>query len=77
MTRKQDMGQLKLHGKDRVEFIEKLVVGDIAGLAPHHSRLSVFTNPKGGIQDDTVITNAGDYLYLFFFFYLFKFNFFF
>jgi aminomethyltransferase len=58
------MVQLKLHGKDRVAFIEKLVVGDIAGLAPNHSRLSVFTNEKGGINDDTVITNAGDHLYL-------------
>jgi len=39
-------------------------VGDIAGLAPNHSRLSFFTNEKGGINDDTVITNAGDHLYI-------------
>jgi len=58
------MVQLKLHGKDRVAFLEKLVVGDIAGLAQGFSRLSVFTNEKGGIIDDTVITNAGDHLYV-------------
>ena len=57
------MVQLKLHGKDRVAFIEKLVVGDIASLAPNHSRLSVFTNEKGGINDDTMITNADGHLY--------------
>jgi len=58
------MGQLKIHGKDRVAFIESLVVGDIQTLPVGHARLSVFTTEKGGIIDDTVITNAGDHLYV-------------
>jgi aminomethyltransferase len=44
--------------------LEKIVVGDIAGLAPGSGLLSLVTNAKGGIIDDTVITNAGDYIYM-------------
>lgn len=58
------MGQIRWHGKDRVKFLETLVVGDIAGLPPNHGCLSLVTNEKGGIIDDTVITNAGDYVYM-------------
>ena len=39
-------------------------MGDIAGLAEGHGCLSLITNEKGGIIDDTVITNAGDYVYM-------------
>uniref|UniRef100_A0A7S2HI00 Aminomethyltransferase n=1 Tax=Helicotheca tamesis TaxID=374047 RepID=A0A7S2HI00_9STRA len=58
------MGQIRWHGKDRVAFLEKVVVGDIASLAPGSGCLSLITNEKGGIIDDTVITNAGDYIYM-------------
>jgi aminomethyltransferase len=58
------MGQIRWHGKDRVEFLEKIVVGDIQVLKPNEGRLSLVTNSKGGIIDDTVITNAGDYIYM-------------
>ena len=44
--------------------MEKVVVGDIAGLAPGSGCLSLVTNEKGGIIDDTVITNAGDFIYM-------------
>lgn len=44
--------------------MERLVVGDIGGLKDGAGTLSVFTNEKGGIIDDTVITNAGKYLYV-------------
>jgi len=59
-------GSLKIrwHGKDRVAFLEKLVVGDIAGLKPDSGCLSLVTNERGGIIDDTVITNAGDFIYM-------------
>ena len=56
--------QIRWHGKDRAAFLEKIVVGDIAGLAPGSGCLSLITNEKGGIIDDTVITNAGDYIYM-------------
>jgi len=58
------MGQLKLTGKDRVSFLESLVVGDIAGLGEGQGCLSLITNERGGIIDDTVITNAGDHIYM-------------
>lgn len=58
------MGQIRWRGKDRVAFLEKLVVGDIAGLSPGHGCLSLITNANGGIIDDTVITNAGEYIYM-------------
>ena len=44
--------------------MEKVVVGDIPGLADGHGCLSLITNAKGGIIDDTVITNAGDHVYM-------------
>lgn len=58
------MGQIRWHGADRAKFIEKVVVGDIQGLADGHGLLSLITNENGGIMDDTVITNAGDYVYM-------------
>lgn len=58
------MGQIKWHGKDRAAFLEKVVVGDIAGLQAGHGCLSLVTNGNGGIIDDTVITNAGEYIYM-------------
>lgn len=45
-------------GKDTIKFIEQLVVGDIAGLADNTGSLSVITNEKGGIIDDTVVTRV-------------------
>ena len=49
-----------------MDFIEKMVVGDIAGLASGHGCLSLITNATGGILDDTVITNYSDdnYVYM-------------
>ena len=55
---------LTLKGKDAIAFLEGLVVGDIKSLADGTGTLSVFTNEKGGIIDDTVITNAGDHVYM-------------
>lgn len=51
-----------IRGPDRVKFIESLVVSDIAELGQNQTQLSVFTNEKGGIKDDTMITNAPDHL---------------
>jgi len=58
------MGQIRWHGADRAKFLEKIVVGDIQGLSPNSGLLSLVTNAQGGIIDDTVITNAGDYIYM-------------
>ena len=45
-------------GKDRVEFLERMLVSDVHSLQP---RLTLICQEDGGIIDDTVITNAGDY----------------
>jgi len=56
---------ISLKGKDAVSFTESLVVGDIAGLKDGTGSLSCFTNEKGGIIDDTVITKVnGEELYI-------------
>lgn len=49
---------LTLKGKDAIPFLHKLVVGDVLAMADGTGSLSVFTNEKGGIIDDTVITKV-------------------
>lgn len=56
------MGQIHIYGKDRFDFIESLCVGDIKELKTGFGTLSVFLNEKGGIVDDTIITNLPEYL---------------
>jgi len=59
------MLQTRIHGKDRVAFIESLVVGDIAGLNDSQGTLTLFTNHEGGIKDDLIVNKtSGDYLYV-------------
>lgn len=56
---------LSLKGKDCIPFLEKLVIADVAGLAPGTGTLTVFTNEKGGAIDDSVITKVTDeHIYL-------------
>lgn len=56
------MGNIKIFGKDRHAFLEKMVVADVQELKPGHAVLSVIMNDKGGIIDDTIITNMGSYI---------------
>jgi aminomethyltransferase len=49
-----------VQGKDAVRFIEKLVVGDIGGLPNGSGTLTLMTNEKGGIIDDSVVTKVSD-----------------
>lgn len=58
------MGQVALRGTDPAAALETLVPGDIAGLAPGRMRYTMFTNDAGGILDDLMVTNVGDYLFL-------------
>lgn len=58
------MGQIKWHGADRNAFLEKAVVGDVAGLGQGEGRLTLVTNSSGGILDDAVLANAGDFVYM-------------
>lgn len=58
------MGQVKIRGKDRHEFIERVTVLDIQTLKDGEAGLSLITNPQGGIKDDTVITRNEDHIYM-------------
>ena len=51
---------LSLRGRDAVSFLETLVVGDVAAMAPGTGGLTVFTNEKGGIIDDSVVTRVAE-----------------
>ena len=54
----QVLGACMVQGKDAIEVLEHLIVGDIASLDDRTGTLSVFTNEKGGIIDDSVITRV-------------------
>jgi len=52
------MLQTTVRGRDQVEFMESLVVGDVAGLADDHGTLTLFTTDTGGIIDDLIVTRT-------------------
>lgn len=58
------MGQLKITGPGRAQALETLVPGDVCDLPPGRQRYSVFTAADGGILDDLMIANMGEYLFL-------------
>lgn len=58
------MGQVSVRGTDPASAMESLVPGDICNLAPGRVRYTQLTNDRGGIVDDLMITNVGDYLFL-------------
>lgn len=59
------MLQSRIHGKDRIEFIESLTVADVNSMKDDSSTLSLFPNESGGIEDDLIITKTSlGYLYL-------------
>ena len=58
------MGQLRLTGPDADAALERLVPGDIAGLAPMAMRYTQFTDDGGGILDDLIVTRTADGLLL-------------
>lgn len=58
------MGQVKLSGDNAAQSLESLIPGNIQTLGKHAQRYTVFTNEHGGIIDDLMVTNAGDYLFL-------------
>ena len=49
------MGQIRLTGPDAVQALERLVPGDIAGLASGAMRYTQFTSDDGGILDDLIV----------------------
>ncbi|PWI33347.1 glycine cleavage system aminomethyltransferase GcvT [Vibrio albus] len=58
------MGQLILRGEGAAKMMESLVPVDVIDLPAGKQRYAFFTNEQGGILDDLMITNFGDYLYV-------------
>ncbi|KAG7398225.1 hypothetical protein PHYBOEH_011470 [Phytophthora boehmeriae] len=58
------MGQLRITGKDRLQFLESVVVGDLQALGSGEAKLSLITNDQGGIIDDCVVSRYDDHLYV-------------
>ena len=58
------MGQVELHGTNIANALEKLVPSNIDGLPVGKARYTVLTNDEGGIKDDLIVSNAGDYLFV-------------
>lgn len=58
------MLQFKVHGSDRIKFLESLVVADVAGLTDYTGTLSLFTTEEGGIIDDLIINKTPEHLYV-------------
>lgn len=57
------MGQVSLRGERAAEGLERLVPMDIIDLAPMCQRYALFTDERGGILDDFMVTNAGNHLF--------------
>jgi aminomethyltransferase len=63
------MGQVALYPRsgdvvDAALALERLVPSDIVSLEPGRQRYSLFTSENGGILDDIMVANRGDYLLL-------------
>ena len=63
------MGQIALRARsgrvaDAAEALERIVPADVLGLAPGRQRYAFFTNSRGGIIDDLMIGQCGEYLAL-------------
>jgi aminomethyltransferase len=55
------MGQGKLLGQDIAQKLEKIVPSGFIKLKPNRQKYTVFTNEVGGIIDDLMVANLGDY----------------
>jgi aminomethyltransferase len=57
------MGQARLPAGS-AKKLETLVPGDILGLGRMRTRYTLFTNERGGILDDLMVTNADDHIFV-------------
>lgn len=58
------MGQVEIRGENAAEKLETLVPGGLTSLKPGQARYTQLTNEEGGILDDLIVSNAGDYLFV-------------
>ena len=58
------MGQLRISGEKAAAALESLMPVDIVDLGLMKQRYALLTNEQGGVMDDLMVTNAGDYLFV-------------
>ncbi len=58
------MGQLSISGEGAAAALERLLPVDLIGLEHNRQRYALITNEGGGILDDLMVTNAGEYFFL-------------
>lgn len=58
------MGQVVIRGADAASAFERLVPGNIEGLKEGAARYTVFTNDKGGVLDDLIVSRTADGLFV-------------
>lgn len=51
----------RFYGDDRLEFLETVYTTDFAQLGVGQSALSMILNERGGIIDDSIMSNFGDH----------------
>lgn len=55
------MGEFKVSGRDALNFLQKLTVNDVSKLTPGRAQYSAMCYEDGGIVDDLLVYNFGDY----------------
>ncbi|HEX6113577.1 MAG TPA: glycine cleavage system aminomethyltransferase GcvT [Geminicoccaceae bacterium] len=58
------MCQARIQGKGAAEAFERLVPGDLVGLAEGDLRYTVFTNERGGVLDDLIVGRVPEGLFV-------------
>ena len=58
------MGQVRLTAPDAAARLERLVPGDITVLQPGEMRYTMFTNDRGGVLDDLMVTRRANDVFL-------------
>ena len=58
------MAQIVIRGDDAAIAFERLVPGDVAGLAEGQLRYTVFTSERGGVLDDLIVGRAPEGLFV-------------
>ena len=55
------MGEFRIWGADAEPFLQYVTVNDVSKLSPGRAQYSVMCYPHGGIVDDLVLYNCGDF----------------
>lgn len=58
------MGEFEIHGKDALAFVQYISINDASKLAVGQAQYSAMAYPDGGLVDDMLVYNLGDYFML-------------